>query len=172
MTQNQTVNDWELPTEFLDSKIYLNYDIPTYEFKEGTIKPFFFQTDVPQETAEEKNEQNKAIQDQVKLGIIKIQYAQPLQQQSDNLSTTFHPELRVTVSPTKITMLNGKKISITQPSVQPSIQNQIPNLMAEFSNKNQIPQYNSNLFGNNKKVGKNDPCTCGSGKKYKICHGR
>ena len=24
----------------------------------------------------------------------------------------------------------------------------------------------------NKKVGRNDPCHCGSGKKYKICHGR
>jgi preprotein translocase subunit SecA len=23
-----------------------------------------------------------------------------------------------------------------------------------------------------KKVGRNDPCPCGSGKKYKLCHGR
>jgi hypothetical protein len=23
-----------------------------------------------------------------------------------------------------------------------------------------------------KKIGRNDPCPCGSGKKYKICHGR
>jgi len=22
------------------------------------------------------------------------------------------------------------------------------------------------------KVGRNDPCPCGSGKKYKVCHGR
>ena len=23
-----------------------------------------------------------------------------------------------------------------------------------------------------KKVGRNDPCPCGSGKKYKVCHGK
>ena len=26
--------------------------------------------------------------------------------------------------------------------------------------------------GKNAKVGRNDPCPCGSGKKYKKCHGR
>ncbi|MBQ7666973.1 MAG: SEC-C domain-containing protein, partial [Kiritimatiellae bacterium] len=27
-------------------------------------------------------------------------------------------------------------------------------------------------FRAEKKVGRNDPCPCGSGKKYKLCHGR
>ena len=30
-------------------------------------------------------------------------------------------------------------------------------------NKNQIPK--------NKKIGRNEPCFCGSGKKFKHCHG-
>ena len=28
------------------------------------------------------------------------------------------------------------------------------------------------ISGEKKKVGRNDPCPCGSGKKYKQCHGR
>ncbi len=28
-----------------------------------------------------------------------------------------------------------------------------------------------NDFGKNQKVGRNDPCPCGSGKKFKKCHG-
>jgi preprotein translocase subunit SecA len=28
------------------------------------------------------------------------------------------------------------------------------------------------VIRNYPKVGRNDPCPCGSGKKYKICHGR
>ena len=27
-------------------------------------------------------------------------------------------------------------------------------------------------FGRKKKIGRNDPCPCGSGKKYKYCHGK
>ncbi len=30
----------------------------------------------------------------------------------------------------------------------------------------------NNVLSPQKKVGKNDPCPCGSGRKYKNCHGR
>ncbi|MEX0982916.1 MAG: SEC-C metal-binding domain-containing protein, partial [Bacteroidales bacterium] len=53
------------------------------------------------------------------------------------------------------------------------------------ANKQDTPQYNNPSGGGDpsrpqraqpvrveKKVGRNDPCPCGSGKKYKACHGR
>ncbi|MGI6107785.1 MAG: SEC-C metal-binding domain-containing protein [Lachnospiraceae bacterium] len=33
-------------------------------------------------------------------------------------------------------------------------------------------QKNSGTIRKGKKIGRNDPCPCGSGKKYKFCHGR
>ena len=36
----------------------------------------------------------------------------------------------------------------------------------------QTPQKNNILPGKKEKIGRNDPCPCGSGKKYKYCHGR
>ncbi|MGB9608898.1 MAG: preprotein translocase subunit SecA [Minisyncoccia bacterium] len=44
--------------------------------------------------------------------------------------------------------------------------NQVKNLEVNKSNQNQ------SKFLINKKVGRNDPCPCGSGKKYKKCHGK
>jgi len=38
------------------------------------------------------------------------------------------------------------------------------------SSRNLVPAAASS--GSNSKVGRNDPCYCGSGKKYKHCHGR
>jgi preprotein translocase subunit SecA len=34
------------------------------------------------------------------------------------------------------------------------------------------PQVTAPVVNNGPKVGRNDPCPCGSGKKYKNCHGR
>ena len=41
----------------------------------------------------------------------------------------------------------------------------------ELSNLAKTPQKNI-LPGKKEKIGRNDPCPCGSGKKYKYCHGR
>ncbi len=35
-----------------------------------------------------------------------------------------------------------------------------------------LEQKKSGTIVNEKKIGRNDPCPCGSGKKYKYCHGR
>lgn len=35
-----------------------------------------------------------------------------------------------------------------------------------------LDQKNSHTVRNPKKIGRNDPCPCGSGKKYKFCHGK
>ena len=62
---------------------------------------------------------------------------------------------------------NEKKLSISNPPVggQFSINNQFP-----------ISKQNENLKlkieNSHHKVGRNDPCPCGSGKKYKKCHGK
>ena len=39
------------------------------------------------------------------------------------------------------------------------------------SSKNKLNQTNENRRIVSKKVGRNEPCPCGSGKKYKHCHG-
>ena len=35
-----------------------------------------------------------------------------------------------------------------------------------------LDQRKSGTVRNEKKIGRNDPCPCGSGKKYKYCHGK
>ena len=43
---------------------------------------------------------------------------------------------------------------------------------SEVSNKNTLKKNNENLIGNNNKIGRNTLCYCGSGKKFKQCHGK
>ena len=163
MNQDQQENNsWELPPDFLDSKTYLNHSIPTYELPENTIKFFNFQTSVPAETPLEKSEQEKAIQDQIKLGILRVNNVPT--QTNDN---SYHPELQLSSSPAKITVLNGQLIATQQAPPK-----QEYNILKDFSNKVALPSKPTSLFGNNKKVGRNDSCPCGSGRKYKVCHGR
>jgi preprotein translocase subunit SecA len=61
-----------------------------------------------------------------------------------------------------------------QPGRQPPPRQQIkppaPSLMAEAVGARTSPQ--AQTQGSTRKVGRNDPCPCGSGKKYKHCHGR
>ena len=43
-----------------------------------------------------------------------------------------------------------------------------------YKSQPKISQQNSNQIGSvnsHTRIGRNDPCTCGSGKKYKRCHG-
>ncbi len=44
-------------------------------------------------------------------------------------------------------------------------------VMESESKENDNHQDNSNKFLKNKKIGRNEPCFCGSGKKFKHCHG-
>jgi len=40
------------------------------------------------------------------------------------------------------------------------------------TNKGNIVQENKNRGAGGQKIGRNDPCPCGNGKKYKKCHGK
>ena len=56
----------------------------------------------------------------------------------------------------------GKQAPMRQPLRPPA-----PSLMAQA-----VPaRTNTQVQGGQRKVGRNDPCPCGSGKKYKHCHG-
>lgn len=57
---------------------------------------------------------------------------------------------------------------------QKHISNQESQLQATFQQAKQNSQSSSSStkINPNKKIGRNDPCPCGSGKKYKKCHGR
>ena len=44
---------------------------------------------------------------------------------------------------------------------------------AQLTSGNEEPEKDENTFvRQDKKVGRNEPCPCGSGKKYKQCHGK
>jgi preprotein translocase subunit SecA len=43
---------------------------------------------------------------------------------------------------------------------------------AEASVAEAVPEVSEPVFRDGPKVGRNDPCPCGSGKKYKQCHGK
>ena len=44
-------------------------------------------------------------------------------------------------------------------------------IIGSDKNNNKVKKFKSNKTLISKKIGRNDPCPCGSGKKYKICHG-
>ena len=44
-------------------------------------------------------------------------------------------------------------------------------LIRSDQENNKVKKVRSNKTIISKKIGRNDPCPCGSGKKYKICHG-
>ena len=46
------------------------------------------------------------------------------------------------------------------------------NIVVENDNKEKEAEPNKNVFEKRKKIPRNSPCTCGSGKKYKHCCGR
>lgn len=147
--QQNAVADWELPTEFLSSRLDYNDNTKVYEFGDNYLKFFNFQTTVPPDTEEEKKEQEQAMRNQVKLGILREEHIQSL---------SYPTELQIMVSPVVITVLNGKSL-INKVEENKKLNTIIDSIL------HKTPTVN-------KKVGRNDPCPCGSGKKYKICHGR
>ena len=46
------------------------------------------------------------------------------------------------------------------------------NLNIVISNEDKKKEKSKEVFSDNKKVGRNEKCPCGSGKKYKNCHGK
>lgn len=55
--------------------------------------------------------------------------------------------------------------------VQPRLEAPQPEMRETFSNRSPEPALVGNPSNPKKKIGRNDPCPCGSGKKYKKCHG-
>lgn len=152
---DQPENKWELPEDFLSSKVNYDDKIVTYE-KPPEILIFNFQTNVPAETDAEAKEREAATQEQIRLGILKVN--NPQQQSSSN---EYDPLLKLSISEPVITILNNNKI---ENNIKKETSAQFKNIINELLKPVQRI--------NNIKVGKNDPCPCGSGKKYKKCHGR
>ncbi len=64
--------------------------------------------------------------------------------------------------------IGAEEVSQT-PKKQVATSNQ-PSVQSSGSNGSSLPQTSSTSTVNKKKLGRNDPCWCGSGKKYKRCH--
>jgi uncharacterized protein YecA (UPF0149 family) len=142
-TQSENEPRWKIPLELLTS-----LSGPEFEVSDGIINPEWvrYQHHMFMGDSEaEKNEKKQAIQEQLRLGILKLKQSpektklvakgpitQELKKFADNLK----------IDPNKIEKQNN---------FRPKIQD----------NKGQI-----------RKLGPNDKCPCGSGKKYKKCHGR
>lgn len=100
------------------------------------------------DSEKEKAEFKNAQLEQLKLGILKMQQPAPQVQFNDPKLFSFDPETKNPL----------KGFSVQHPIQQ--------------AQRKPIPSKFSDLFGKTKKVGPNEPCTCGSGKKYKKCCGR
>lgn len=93
-------------------------------------------------------------------------------------------EMQLRITPGVVTMLNGKDVDMdalpqqhqpTQPqiqNVQQLIQKQKPSdMVGEFINSSKAEKEKYKFSLNGKKIGRNEPCPCGSGQKFKNCHG-
>lgn len=162
--ENDYSNQWILPEEFLSTEVIYDKQIQQYQLPENYLKFFNLNVQVPHETPEEEAEKNVAIQEQVKLGIIKLMPA-PQQMNSLGQPAQYHPSLNVTTTPAQVTVLNGKAVT-EQPKQQVKTSPELNKILSSvFESK-------KSFFDNIPKVAKNDPCPCGSGKKYKKCHGK
>jgi preprotein translocase subunit SecA len=72
----------------------------------------------------------------------------------------------------------GQEILKLIPQIQPSIKFDAPVKLTETMegakdiSKETVASEDSNRAPDGSKIGRNDPCYCGSGKKYKHCHGK
>lgn len=90
-----------------------------------------------------------------------------------SLQRIFHVQVTQEQAPEEIF---GKRkvgpVTMNHPESQPSVQA----TQAGIPNRTEIPNMRNNeahatVRRDEEKVGRNDPCPCGSGKKYKKCHG-
>jgi preprotein translocase subunit SecA len=87
-----------------------------------------------------------------------VEYKKEAYRMFNNLLTNIRKQLVYSIFKISITSNQNTNSTIPAP-----IRNNV-NLSAG-------PAANLSLAKDNKKVGRNDPCPCGSGKKYKKCHG-
>lgn len=126
------IDRWGIPSDLLTLDIE---EEPDETIDKKKIVWTQYKNSTPKETELEAKEKKEAIDEQVKLGILRIRNNNQ-QQKIPNLN-------------------KPQKVSST-----------IMNLA-----NNGVPQ-KTNQTQKKKKIGPNEPCPCGSGKKYKKCHGR
>lgn len=91
-----------------------------------------------------------------------------------SLQRIFHVQVTQEQAPEEIF---GKRSATPVQMVHPSAETTSPKIVAPVGipNRTEIPKMRSNepvtVRRDEEKVGRNDPCPCGSGKKYKKCHG-
>jgi preprotein translocase subunit SecA len=87
------------------------------------------------------------------------------------LQRIFHVQVTQEQAPDEIF---GKRKATPITAIHPSADTN-PSIVAGIPNRTEIPKMRSNepvtVRRSEEKVGRNDPCPCGSGKKYKKCHG-
>lgn len=194
MTQQVQENKepWFVSDDILNSYVYkdLQYDTET---KIEEFKWFNLDIKIPPETDKERQESEVCKMQQVKLGIIRYdppqqQIQQPGIQPPEN---ALDPELarfmECRITPAFISKLNGQDVNLNElpnsNNTKQPVQHQeqilkvqqpvkkldsvIDDILGVKKSSNKL-----NFQMNGKKVGKNDPCPCGSGQKFKKCHGR
>jgi preprotein translocase subunit SecA len=83
--------------------------------------------------------------------------------QQETVKALFHATLQTDTERKRVAVVtgasSGEQVTSAKPNVQKNVQT------------NAQRQNSSQPFKADNKVGRNDPCPCGSGKKYKKCHG-
>lgn len=198
--ENNIINEpWYVNFEVLRS--YLDYQSPYVTALDSTkqqhvIKWFNLDLKVPQTTDKEAKEMEECVKHQVKLGILQLnqvqramqqnQKSQPVYQQPEQvidnelaktwgliLTPAFISMWQGSPTPTDKLMTvvpNAPQFSQTPAQKVEAVKKDPVNILIE-QEKLKKEKFNFDIK-TGKKIGKNDPCPCGSGRKYKVCHGR
>jgi len=151
----ENYDDWYIPTDLLSIEVLDPDDDPEEDIKDYDIKwsQFLTPSEQAKETDQEAKERKQAIQEQVDAGILKLSTPDLNQLLDTPLLNDgrLNPHLAKMVRENTIKKRFEKKVNSKGKEVV------LPNRMSKSRQK---------------KIGPNDPCPCGSGKKFKKCHGR
>jgi hypothetical protein len=189
---NTTMPDWFVSDNALTSYVNPKNDYKS-EFGSEEIKWFNFNISTPAETEQEAKEREMATRQQIQLGILRVQQAppspQPVQQSNGKViqppQHALDPEIakamECRITPAFVSMLDGKPVdmqSIPEPTNNVGVniidppKNKIDQMAEQLLNANKNSEKYKFSLNGKQKIGKNDPCPCGSGQKFKRCHGR
>jgi preprotein translocase subunit SecA len=87
------------------------------------------------------------------------------------LLETINIEIVQALSSVNLEQVGARQREIIEERGQAKSQETVAKKPLSSSRKNASSQPKSYKFQKSLKVGRNDPCPCGSGKKYKLCHG-
>lgn len=148
---SQSENKWELSPDQLDTRCGPDYEVG--EEIEGHPQWFRYngQT-LSGDTEQEIVEQKQAIKEQLRLGIIKVPKG------AQRGAPALAPNAMGAMNPQMQQFMRLLK--------------EDPKNIAPHLGKGFRPKVRDNRTGKVRKLGPNDRCPCGSGKKFKKCHGR